>query len=644
MSDSRLPHRPTHPCRGLARFAAVPAMSLLVASLTTLAASAYSAPAPWVVIDNGVVQLGVNDVGDLNVPADIDSAGGTPNVGLRLLATNNEATAGAEPCEGWGVADAITEVTGYADEALGRSTNLSLVSFATTGRSAVSTVRVGDTFEVTHDYHPSPATPQLYEVTVTIKNISHATVEPRYRRVMDWDIEPTAFAEYSTIQGTAHAADVLFASDDGFASPDPLTGPSSIDFVGDAVDNGPDDHGALFDFGFPDLPRGASLSFQTYYGGAPTEAAALSAIGATGAEVFSLGQPSTKDGPTLGTPNTFVFAFAGVGGHPQVPQVSLTAPTATVTENAGQLTVPVTLNGPAVSPVTVHATTSNGSATAGADYIAVDTHVTIPVGHTRGSVSIPVVDDRTDEPDETLTLRLSEPVNAVLGDPRSVTITIADDDPPAPTNHPPLARDQAVTTGQETPVTITLRADDADRDQLTYTVVDGPRHGTLTGTATSATRTYTPAPGYSGPDTFTFRANDGHADSNVATVSLTITPTPAPYALSGHGRIYAGHHHGRAGYKFDFHAERSSTGTLSGLAGVRTPRGWFRGQQVTSLAVTGDSAVVVYQGTFRSRYGYTLTVRATDARTDRITLVVTRGSTVVSWLNGNVHNGNITIP
>lgn len=644
MSDSRLSHRSSHPGRGLARFAAVPAMSLLVASVTTLAAPAQAAPPPWVVIDNGVVQLGVNDVGDLNVPADIDSAGGTPNVGLRLLSTNNEATAGAEPCEGWGVADAVTEVVGYADEALGRSTNLSLVSFATTAHTAVSTVRVGDTFEVTHDYHPSPASANLYEVTVTIKNISHATVEPRYRRVMDWDIEPTAFAEYSTIQGTAHAADVLFASDDGFASPDPLTGPSTIDFAGDAVDSGPDDHGALFDFGFSRLPPGASIAFRTYYGGAPTEAAALSAIGATGAEVYSLGQPSTVDGPTLGKPNTFVFAFAGVGGHPQVPQVALTAATASVAENAGQLTVPVALSGPAVAPVTVRATTSNGSATASADYGPVDTFVTIPVGHTRGSVSIPVIDDRVDEPDETLVLRLSEPVNAVLGDPRTATIAIADDDLPAPTNHAPLARDLVVTTAQETPVTIGLRADDVDHDQLTYSVVDGPKHGTLTGAPTSATRTYTPAPGYSGPDTFTFRANDGHADSNVATVSVTVTPAPTPYELSGHGRVYVGHHHGRAGYKFDFFAERSSTGALSGLAGVRTPRGWFRGQQVTSLTVAGNSAVVVYQGTFRSRYGYTLTVRATDGRPDRITLVVTRGGTVLSWLNGNVRNGNITIP
>ncbi len=34
--------------------------------------------------------------------------------------------------------------------------------------------------------------------------------------------------------------------------------------------------------------------------------------------------------------------------------------------------------------------------------------------------------------------------------------------------------------------------------------------------------TYTPAAGYSGADSFTFKANDGQADSNVATVAISV--------------------------------------------------------------------------------------------------------------------------
>ena len=50
--------------------------------------------------------------------------------------------------------------------------------------------------------------------------------------------------------------------------------------------------------------------------------------------------------------------------------------------------------------------------------------------------------------------------------------------------------------------------------------VSGPQHGTLTFDASGRVATYTPAAGYVGPDNFTFKANDGLLDSNVATVAI----------------------------------------------------------------------------------------------------------------------------
>src|SRR5207247_10133025 len=41
-------------------------------------------------------------------------------------------------------------------------------------------------------------------------------------------------------------------------------------------------------------------------------------------------------------------------------------------------------------------------------------------------------------------------------------------------------------------------------------------------TGTAPNLTYTPAPNYNGPDSFTFKANDSELDSNVATVSITV--------------------------------------------------------------------------------------------------------------------------
>src|SRR5262249_41776658 len=40
--------------------------------------------------------------------------------------------------------------------------------------------------------------------------------------------------------------------------------------------------------------------------------------------------------------------------------------------------------------------------------------------------------------------------------------------------------------------------------------------------------TYTPASGFSGTDTFTYKANDGHLDSNVAMVTITVQPLNHP--------------------------------------------------------------------------------------------------------------------
>jgi hypothetical protein len=101
---------------------------------------------------------------------------------------------------------------------------------------------------------------------------------------------------------------------------------------------------------------------------------------------------------------------------------------------------------------------------------------------------------------------------------RSVTYTVVA--PVAATNEAPVAHDQAVSTPQDTSAPITLTASDANDDPRTYTIVTTPERGTLSGTPPNLT--YTPEAGYFGTDSFTFKANDGKVDSNVATVSITV--------------------------------------------------------------------------------------------------------------------------
>ncbi len=100
-----------------------------------------------------------------------------------------------------------------------------------------------------------------------------------------------------------------------------------------------------------------------------------------------------------------------------------------------------------------------------------------------------------------------------------------------PANDAPVAVAQGVTTLEDTAVGVTLVGSDVDGDALGYTVVTGPAKGSLSGTAPQLT--YTPDADAHGTDSFTFRVNDGTADSAVATVSIEITPAnDAPVAVA----------------------------------------------------------------------------------------------------------------
>jgi hypothetical protein len=211
------------------------------------------------VISNGTIQLGVNDQGHLNAPYASDPLG-IGAMGLRYVPTGAASTEPGCLCEGWGVAVLSSGVKGGANiDSGGVSSSLSVVSFTSTASSAVSVVNVlgvtgGAVLQVTHDYHALASTANLYEVKVSIKNLSGADIAAGdlvYRRVMDWDIYPTPFSEYVTIQGVpaalgiANGNNVHRTDNNGFNSWDPTSftsyGLQNVNFT----DDGPRDHGAL---------------------------------------------------------------------------------------------------------------------------------------------------------------------------------------------------------------------------------------------------------------------------------------------------------------------------------------------------------------------------------------------------------------
>jgi hypothetical protein len=89
-------------------------------------------------------------------------------------------------------------------------------------------------------------------------------------------------------------------------------------------------------------------------------------------------------------------------------------------------------------------------------------------------------------------------------------------------NEPPVANAQAVLLDEDTPININLTGSDLDNDPLTFSIVDQPTKGTLSGSAPNLT--YTPAANLNGGDSFTFVVNDGTVNSATALVTLSISP------------------------------------------------------------------------------------------------------------------------
>ena len=151
---------------------------------------------PAAIISNGVIKLGVNPTAQLNAPGgSYDALDFTDNVGLRYIfpdGREGESTAYGCECEGWGASADST--AGWANDSVGGVVvDLSSVTFSSTSTTAISELTLpGGLLKVTHDFHPSLATDNLYEITVILENISPSPInDVRYRRVMDWDIYPT---------------------------------------------------------------------------------------------------------------------------------------------------------------------------------------------------------------------------------------------------------------------------------------------------------------------------------------------------------------------------------------------------------------------------------------------------------------------
>ncbi len=168
-------------------------------------------------------------------------------------------------------------------------------------------------------------------------------------------------------------------------------------------------------------------------------------------------------------------------------------------------------------------------------------------------------------------------------------------------NRPPTAGSQAVTVDQNGSVAIRLAGNDPDGDALSYKIITQPTRGTLTGSAPNLT--YRPNANYTGPDSFTFRVNDGSVDSDSATVSITVRPVNRAPSLTVPGAQSV--NEGQA-LSFPISATDPDAGQSLTLSTTGLPSG------ATVVATGATSWQFRWTPNFTQSGSYTVTFRVTD--------------------------------
>ncbi|HZY42098.1 MAG TPA: Calx-beta domain-containing protein, partial [Anaerolineae bacterium] len=173
------------------------------------------------------------------------------------------------------------------------------------------------------------------------------------------------------------------------------------------------------------------------------------------------------------------------------PTVQLSPNAITVGEGDGAATITATLSGAAAVTVTVDYATTNGTATAPADYAAASGTLTFTPGVTQAAFNVAIVNDALIENAETFGVTLSNPISATLGAPSSASVTISDNDQPG------VALSSATYSANESagvvPITVTLN----QAAPYVVTVAYATSNGTAIapGDYASATGTVTFTPG-----------------------------------------------------------------------------------------------------------------------------------------------------
>ena len=149
-----------------------------------------------------------------------------------------------------------------------------------------------------------------------------------------------------------------------------------------------------------------------------------------GDETVNLSLSNPTGGAGLGAPASAVLTIAEDEPVPPAGSLQFSAPTYLVTEFGLVATITVEREGGSVGTVTVDYASSDDTAIAGEDYVAVNGSLTFTDGVTSKTFAVEVINDtNTQEGDESLDLILSNPTGgAGLGTPSTAILTITEKD------------------------------------------------------------------------------------------------------------------------------------------------------------------------------------------------------------------------
>ncbi|MCP3994747.1 MAG: tandem-95 repeat protein [bacterium] len=145
-------------------------------------------------------------------------------------------------------------------------------------------------------------------------------------------------------------------------------------------------------------------------------------------------------------------------------------------------------------------------------------------------------------------------------------------------NHAPVASDDAYLVDEDVVLNVVAvdgvlaNDNDADGNPLTAVLVAGPVNGSVV-VGADGSFAYTPATNFNGLDSFTYKANDGAADSNIATVTITVAPiNDAPGAVDD-----------------AYSVDEDVTLNVAAATGVLANDSDVEGDPLTALLVTGPT-------------------------------------------------------